>query len=151
LVNGDRRMSELLVSLGAREPRLDAEDSYIAAVLSGDTPEVVNTPDGVIEGARRRRPALVVWAAAQGAANAVDVLVRHGFDVNAMGRSDLPVEAPWQTALHVAAERNDAALVTRLLDLGADPAVRDVRFHATPQDWARHFGYDELVPLLDSD
>lgn len=151
LVNGDRRMSELLVSLGAQEPRLDAEDSYIAAVVSGDTPEVVNTPDGVIEGARRRRPALVVWAAARGAANAVDVLVRHGFDVNAMGRSDLPIEAPWQTALHVAAERNDAALVARLLDLGADPALRDLRFHATPQDWARHFGYDELVPLLESD
>ena len=61
-----------------------------------------------------------------------------GFDVNAYGRHDVPVEERWETALHAAASLGDPDLVALLLSLGADPTLRDARFGATPLDWARH-------------
>jgi len=47
-----------------------------------------------------------------------------GFDVNAKGRSDVPAEDPWQTALHVAAMDGRLELARSLLRLGADPGLR---------------------------
>jgi hypothetical protein len=35
-----------------------------------------------------------------------------------------------------------------LLDLGADPNVRDDRFNGTPLGWARHFERREMIDLL---
>jgi ankyrin repeat protein len=76
-----------------------------------------------------------VWAAGQERIDAVDLLVGAGFDVNALGRSDLSLEQKWQTALHTAVERDNADLARRLLVLGADPDMRDRRFDGTPLDW----------------
>jgi hypothetical protein len=47
---------------------------------------------------RAARPALIVWAAAQGQPGSVELLAGLGFDVNAKGRSDVPAEQPWQAA-----------------------------------------------------
>jgi hypothetical protein len=60
--------------------------------------------------------------------------------VNARARSDVPIEQEWETALHHAAAVGDAAFTERLLALGADPTIRDARFHATPAEWAAHLG-----------
>ncbi|GAA1775037.1 hypothetical protein [Luedemannella helvata] len=38
--------------------------------------------------------------------------------------------------------------VRLLLSLGADPALRDARFDATPADWARHLGHEEVLDDL---
>ena len=40
-------------------------------------------------------------------------------------------------------------LARNLLRLGADPGIRDQRFGATPLGWARYFGQDELIALLE--
>jgi ankyrin repeat protein len=149
LVNGHREMSHLLVSFGAAEPRLGPEDAFVAAAMSGDEQAVDEMPPETVARVRRGRPGLVVWAAAQGAPNAVELLARKDFDVDARGRGDLPVDTPWQTALHVAAERGDVALAQRLLGLGADPTLPDTRFGTTPAGWARHFGHADLARLLD--
>ena len=71
-----------------------------------------------------------------------------GFDVNGMGRSDLPVDQAWETALHVAAGEDGAELVGELLELGADPTIRDNRFDGTASDWARHFDHPAAAALL---
>ena len=89
-----------------------------------------------------------MWAAACGDPRPVELLARHGFDVNAKGRSDTPSDMPWQTALHKAAEDGNAELARTLLALGADPDIRDARFGSTPLDWAHHFGQEELIELL---
>jgi hypothetical protein len=78
----------------------------------------------------------------------VELLVDAGFDINALGRSDLPLEQKWQTALHTAVERDNAELARRLLALGADRSVRDRRFQGTPLDWAHHLGRPDFVELL---
>jgi ankyrin repeat protein len=148
LVNGNRTLAARLHELGAAEPRLDAADTFVGAVLSGDRPAVESTPPDVVAEAIRRRPGLVVWAASRGRVTAVELAVAAGFSVNALGRLDAPVEDEWQTALHAAVDRGDAELARRLLSLGADPGLRDRHRHATPLDWAREDGRSELVDVL---
>jgi hypothetical protein len=80
----------------------------------------------------------------------VPLLVELGFDVNALGRTDAPIEQPWETALHHAAITGDVRLARLLLDLGADPGVRDARFRGTPLDWARYASKGEVVRLLEA-
>jgi ankyrin repeat protein len=104
---------------------------------------------GLVDEIRATRPALVTWAAACGRPGAVELLVELGFDVNARGRTDAPSDQPWQTALHRAAESGDLELARTLLRLGADPDIRDQRFGATPLGWARYFGQDALIELLE--
>jgi ankyrin repeat protein len=150
-LNGRTAIVEYLVSRGAPPPRLDPASDVIAAALRADRPAVerlrVQHPDAVEE-ARRVRPGLIVWAAAQGLAETVALLVELGFDVNARGRGDAPVEGGWETALHQAAFRGDMKLARLLLALGADPGIRDQRFDATPLDWARYFNRHAIVELL---
>jgi ankyrin repeat protein len=104
---------------------------------------------GLAEAVRRDRPALIVWAAAQGRPGSAELLAGLGFDVNARGRSDVPAADPWQTALHVAAMDGRLDLARSLVRLGADPTIRDQRFDSTPLGWARSFGQDQLVTLLE--
>ena len=149
LINGHRELAVQLLALGGRPPRLSAADAFVAAVLAGDTEAAQRTPDEVIAAVRRRRTGLVTWAAAQGAPNAVELLVTAGFDVNALGRSDVPGNEPWHTALHVAAENGDLALARTLLGLGADPSVPDKHYQSTALGWARYFGQEAVAELLE--
>jgi ankyrin repeat protein len=104
---------------------------------------------GLAATVRAARPALIVWAAAQGRPGSVELLAGLGFDVNARGRSDVPAEDPWQTALHVAAMEGQLDLARTLLRLGADPGLRDQRFDSTPLGWARYSGQQQLIELLE--
>ncbi|MEN3360852.1 MAG: hypothetical protein V7637_4834 [Mycobacteriales bacterium] len=130
---------------------LTPADGLIAAALAADRAAVdailAAAPDAA-EAARAQRPGLVVWAAATGRTGAVALLADLGFDINAMSRGDVPVEQPWQTALHEAAGDGNVELARLLLDLGADPDRRDARFDATPLGWAGHLGQPALVDLL---
>jgi hypothetical protein len=90
-----------------------------------------------------------VWAATQAPIETVVLLAELGFDVNAYGRGDAPVEEAWETALHHSAVDGNVELTRRLLDLGADPNLRDRRFDATPLDWARHFHRLSTAALLE--
>ncbi len=148
LLNGHLALTAELRDLGAVEPRLNAVQAFVSAALSGDAEGVSRTPAGVVAAAKRARPGLVVWAASLGRVAAVDLLVGAGFDVNALGRGDTPIEQRWQTALHTAAGEGDLAMARRLLELGADPDLRDRRYDGTPLDWARFFSRPSLVELL---
>ena len=149
LVNGHRELAGQLLALGALPPRLSATDTFVAAVLAGDTDAVRQMPADVVAAVRRKRTGLVTWAAAQGAPNAVQLLVSAGFDVNALGRSDIFSNEPWHTALHVAAENGNLSLAQTLLELGADPNIPDKHYQSTPLGWARYFEQPALVGLLE--
>ncbi len=150
VANGHTRLADRLEALGAAVPVLDPAEAFVAAVMSGDAGVVRGVDDAVIATVRRDRPDLIVWAAGHGRVASVELLVESGFDIDALGRSDLPVSQPWQTALHTAVERDDAAMIARLFELGADRTVRDARFDATPAQWADHLGHDDLVELFGS-
>jgi ankyrin repeat protein len=148
-LSGHAAIVTLLVANGASPPQLDGPDALIAAALANDRASVERVRAehaGALAVALERRPGLVVWAAAQ-APNAIALLVELGFDVNALGRSDVPVEEPWETALHEAAS-GSIELVRLLLALGADPMIRDKRFESTPLGWAQYFEQTDIVELL---
>ena len=149
-LSGHGAVVDLLVANGAPPPDLEPADALIAAALLGDRASIgrirAQHPNA-LEIARERRPGLVAWAATH-SPDSIALCVDLGFDVNALGRSDAPVEGKWETALHEAASQGNSDLVQRLLALGADPNIRDKRFDNTPLGWARYFEQAEIVELL---
>ncbi len=151
-ISGRPAIVALLVEAGAPPPALDPVDELVAAAMAADRAAVArlrSADPAVVDAARARRPGLVVAAAATGRMDAVEVVVDLGFDVNALGRADAPIEQEWETALHEAAGTGNVALARYLLDHGADPDIHDCRFDAPPLGWARHFGHAETEALLE--
>ena len=141
-----------LVAHGAPPLGLDPAEAFVAAALAADRAALdglLRDHPWVVDQVRAARPALITWAAACGRAEAVEILAGLGFDVNAKGRTDVPSDQPWQTALHKAAEDGNLELARTLLLLGADPDIRDHRFDGTPLGWARYFGQQPLIDLLE--
>ena len=141
-----------LVAHGAPPPGLDPAGAFVAAALAADRAgldRLLRDHPGLAGQVRSSRPALITWAAACGRPEAVEMLAGLGFDVNAMGRTDVPSDQPWQTALHKAAEDGHLELARTLLRLGADPDIRDRRFGSTPLGWARYFGQQPLIAQLE--
>ena len=148
--SGHTDVADDLRALGVPEPRVDAVDALLAAILAGDVDTVRATDAAVAAEARRRHPGFAAWAATRGVP-AVAAAVVAGFDVDGRGRSDAPIDQPWQTALHTAVERDDDELVEWLAARGADTAIRDARFDATPLDWCRHLGRPRCASVLAPD
>jgi ankyrin repeat protein len=146
-LSGNPELAAWLVSRGATPPRAEGVDGLVGAALAGDL-DTVHRLAGHLDAARQERPGLIVWAASRRKLEAVKLLVELGFDINARGRSDIPMEQAWDTALHEAAGNGDLQLAQLLLDLGADPNLTDGRYHTTPLGWAEHFGRPEMISLL---
>jgi ankyrin repeat protein len=129
LLHGHGEVAGTLREAGAREPRLTAEERVEAAYMRADATVQAPPP-----------PGLIVRAAEYGRADVIALLVDRGADVNAFsGRA---------TALHEAALRGNRELVDVLLAAGADPALHDREFDATPAGWADHAGHTTLAEFL---
>ena len=148
---GHPDLVDILIGYGAAEPSLPPLDDFIAAALAADQARITQLRDrdpDIVAQARAARPALVVWAAVLGRADAVALLTGLGFDINAKGRTDGVGSTEWETALHHAAGLGDLGLTQRLIELGADPDIRDTRFGGTPLSWARYFGREQTAEFL---
>jgi hypothetical protein len=86
----------------------------------------------------------LVYAAAWGRGEAVDLLLDHGARVNL-----IPAGFDFAgTPLHYAALRGRREMVDRLLRHGADASVRDTKIGKLAEDWAEHDGHGELSEYL---
>jgi hypothetical protein len=54
------------------------------------------------------------------------------------------------TALHLAAQSGKRHAVEALLQLGADPSIRDALHDGDAAGWARFCGHEEIAALLES-
>jgi hypothetical protein len=149
---GDTEITGYLIAQGATPPGPDPVSELIAAAFRADRCTLdrirAEHPGAVVQ-ARRTRPGLMVWAATQAPVETTTLLAELGFDINAYGRGDAPIDEPWETALHHSAGTGNLALTRRLLDLGADPNLRDQRFNATPLGWAQHLNQVATAALLE--
>ena len=139
--SGQRASIDALRELGVAD--LDPESRLIDALLAGRS-----VPTSDVDRSRRRYPSLVLRAAVAGNQTGVRRLVEAGFDVNAYGRQDTVIEQEWETALHHAAGEGKVEITELLLQLGADPTLRDRRFDSTPLDWAEHLDQPATAALL---
>lgn len=146
-LSGYPELAGWLVARGAAPPALDETDSLIAAVLAGDRDTAMRLRAHA-PAARERRPGIMVWAASTGKIDAIALLAELGFDVNARGRADVPVEQPWFTPLHQSALAGDVEMARLLLRLGADPSIRS-EFGGTPLDTARRKDRQDVAELLE--
>jgi ketosteroid isomerase-like protein len=142
-LNGHMDIVSLLDDAGASWER-DEVDELVATAMAGDRAGVerlLAADPGLRERAMERRPDQLVRAAEQNSYDAVALLIELGFDVNARSRT-----AP----LHEAAMRGNLPIIRLLLDHGADPAVHDSGYDATPAGWAEHHGQREAQHLLET-
>jgi Ankyrin repeats (many copies) len=145
-LSGYPELAEWLVARGAAPPALDEVNSLIAAVLAGDRNTAARLRARAPK-ARERRPGLMAWAAASRKLDAIALLAELGFDVNARGRLDIPLEQAWFTPLHGAAQTGDVEMAQLLLRLGADPSIKS-EWGATPLESARQHGHEAVAELL---
>jgi ankyrin repeat protein len=152
LTTGHAELLGVLAEFGVPRPDLVPADAMLAALLAGDRAAATRLEEAdplSLEQVKTTHPGLIVWAAVLGRTAAVELIAELGFDVNAKARTDGPGSTEWETALHHTAGVGNLALARRLIELGADPDVRDKRFSATPLGWARYFGQPELIALLE--
>jgi ankyrin repeat protein len=71
-------------------------------------------------------------------------LLAHGIAVNAKR----PLWDCNSTALHMTVESGAIEIARLLLDAGADPNIRDDKYHATALGWADYFGRADFADLL---
>ncbi|GLX93840.1 ankyrin repeat domain-containing protein [Herbidospora sp. NBRC 101105] len=138
LLNGHTEVADLLAAAGASAD-LGELEAFVAACMRADAAAVAGFGPEVLARALARHPGLINRAAGLGKAEAVRLLAALGFDVDHRERS---------TPLHEAAWNDDVETVGALLQLGADPAITDTRFGATPLGWAEHGGRHRAAALL---
>lgn len=139
---GAQEIVAMLDGAGASPPELDGDQRFVAACMTGDAAEarrLLDADPATIERLEAAE-APTVLAASAGNVAALRLMVELGCDVDAVSRI---------SALHEAASNGDRTTVQALLELGADPNVRDTEFDAPPLGWARHQGHEEVAALLE--
>jgi hypothetical protein len=139
---------EIVDLLAAAAPPPDADPvlEFLGACMAGDAARAraMRAADpGIAAEAIMREPDLLADAAEQGRPDAVRLLAEAGYDVSRLRRAGAR-----SSALHEAAWNGSMPMISLLLELGADPAVEDPRYHATAAGWAGHNGQAEAAAYL---
>jgi ankyrin repeat protein len=90
----------------------------------------------------------LIWAAWNGRIDSIRKLVELGAEVNQRATFGGPDHGEGVTALHLGAQAGRHKAVEALLELGADPTIRDALHDGTPAGWADFGGHPELAALL---
>ena len=91
----------------------------------------------------------LIWAAATGRLDAARWLLDNGANINLRATFGGQSHGSAVTALHLAAQRDQAAMVDLLLARGADPTIEDALYHSTALGWARHDGARRAQEVLE--
>jgi len=134
-----------LLEAGASTAKL-----YVAAGV-GQREAVGSVPDGGTGDAPPSdRQAILneawIYAVHGGHVDTADYLLDRGAQIDAIEPTAwMPMRV---SALHFAALRGDRSAIDYLLSRGADAALRDRQYSATPDGWAEYNGHPELADLI---
>jgi hypothetical protein len=133
-VQGHTEVAELLLAHGAAP--LDDVHEVFAAIMRGETPDVTaELAARVVE----RNPYLPIRAAEIGRTEALQPLKDLGFDLNVMA-----LTAP----IHRPAINGHLETVMKLIELGADPTIRDTMYGGNAMGWAEHGRQQAVIDYL---
>ena len=96
------------------------------------------------------RGTALLWATYAGQHDVIRMLVDAGANPSLPHDFGATQHGRQATALHLAAQHGDLRTVKLLVELGADPTVRDGQWGGTPAGWAQHAGQDDVVAWLDA-
>jgi hypothetical protein len=124
--------------------RRGAKVDLVVAAATGRYNEAVSLLGDTDAESRQRALAL---AAQHGRVDVVRLLLDAGVDPDRYA----PVGGhSHATPLHQAVAAGQEPVVRLLVERGARLDIRDIHHHATPKDWAVHFGREELASYLES-
>ena len=132
LLNGDTKIADYLLEHGAGKTSLTDVDNFALACMAGDEEQVrslLAKDSTLVEQLGDHRAELLNHAAGTDNRDAVRLMAGLGFDVN---------EVKHTAALHMAASGGHMDMVKLLIELGADPLLRDPNYDGTPRGWARY-------------
>ncbi len=138
LLHGHTDVAETLAAAGT-SAALNEVDAFTAACMRADADAVAGFGPELPARALERSPELINRAAEQGKTAAVRLLAGLGFDVNHLRHS---------TPLHEATWNDDVETARTLIELGADPAIKDTEHDSTPLGWAQHGGKQRVAAYL---
>ncbi|MBA3288007.1 MAG: hypothetical protein H0U21_08300 [Acidimicrobiia bacterium] len=139
VLHGNLAIAGLLAEAGADPTAVVPTARFIGACLAADTSapnSALASDPGLLARVMQDRTDLVARAAMLGRPDAIRLLVRLGFDLNARRRCTRRTSG-------------NLAIVTLLIELGADPTIVDTEHNSTPKGWARHGGHQRVVDYLD--
>jgi ankyrin repeat protein len=142
LMNGNTEIAQYLLDHGARETVLGDLDAFSAACLSADgerARSMLARDPTLAEQLGAERAELLNLAAGSDKRAAVQLMASLGFNVNEIKRT---------AALHSAAAGGHLEMVKLLIELGADPLIRDTEFNGTPLGWANYNQQSEVAEFL---
>jgi ankyrin repeat protein len=145
---GHGAVADYLVHHGARKQDLDPLEAFALACIGGRRGEaharLARDPALLERLGHQGRVEMLLRAVDHGQAEGVRLIVDLGVDVNGI----VPGTGLDRAALHNAAGWGGLEMVKLLLELGADPDLRDPTYHARPIGWAYHNRQREVVDYL---
>lgn len=148
LRQGNHAIAEYLLEHGAKKIGLDPVETFARACVDGRRDEVrrlLAASPSLLDALRHEdRVDLLSRAVAAQNPDAVRLIVELGIDINGM----VPGTGHDRSALHNAAAWGSVDMVKLLIELGADPLLRDPTYHSTPLGWALHCNNREVVEYL---
>ena len=142
VLHGHKEIADYLLEQGAQKTSLSEVDDFATACLAADearTRLFLDQKPDLINELGLRRVELLQLAAESDKRDAVRLMVKLGFDVNERRRT---------TALHHAAMCGHLDMAKLLIELGADPSIRDTEFNANPSGWAEYSEKTEVAEYL---
>jgi ankyrin repeat protein len=142
VLNGNKEIAEYLLEHGATPGQLNDADAFAAACLTANEKQarsLLAKDPALLERLRPDRVELLQLAAERDQRDAIRLMAELGFDLNELKRT---------TALHHAASAGHLEMAKLLIELGADPLIRDTEFNARPIGWARYGEQSEVAEFL---
>jgi ankyrin repeat protein len=145
---GHQSIAAYLLDHGANKIELDALETFALACIGGRREEararLAEDPSLLERLGHEGRTGMLHRAVDGERRDGVQLIVELGVDINGM----VPGTGLDRSALHSAAGWGGLDMVKLLLELGADPALRDATYHSTPIGWAYHNQQRDVVDYL---